>query len=569
MTFSLFQYLPFSSSTTRLQGWTYLGGIALFSIAFLVFLNSSVSFVVTDLIGQKKGVGNVVGTLGFVDEIVVLVACPAWGLLSDRIGVRNVAVTGYTIIAASLAVFVQARNVYPELVLARIFFAVGASAVATMVTAIIPSLTNEDNSHSEGPAKNKRFGTQRLSVAFSVESEATITPERYCQTANGTSSPEVKAGDSSTLAGLVGLFTGLGALVALSLFLPLPTQFGEIEGVTPGQAISYSFYVVGAIALLIALVVAIGLRNLRGEEGKGWKNLLGHKSHCDDALEADGTASQRMVPWLKQLRSAILLGGTDSRIALGYLGGAVARASSVAISLYIPLYVNTFFMDRGFCQGSPNDPSSELKEECRTAYILSSILTGVAQLMALLCAPLFGYLSSRTGRINYPVAVGAVFGVIGYIILPNMSSPEIKDVDGRGGTPIIFLVVSLIGISQIAAIVCSLGSLSRGLIETEPKSPLVGQQTSVAPDQEEIGEDEPLLRTAIDGQEISRIQLKGACAGIYSLCGGAAILLLTKLGGYMFDKVSNGAPFYMMAALNCILLAVSLLLDASAAFTRT
>ena len=125
---SLSRFLPFSPSTTTVQAVTYLLGISLFSISFLVFLNSSVSFVITDLIGQKKNVGDVVGTLGFVDELVALVACPTWGLVSDRLGVRWVAVIGYAIIGIALAVFVQAKNVYPQLLLARIFFAVGASA---------------------------------------------------------------------------------------------------------------------------------------------------------------------------------------------------------------------------------------------------------------------------------------------------------------------------------------------------------------------------------------------------------------------------------------------------------
>lgn len=120
--------LPFSESTTTLQALTYLLGISLFSISFLVFLNSSVSFVITDLIGTKDGVGDIVGTLGFVDELVALVACPVWGLVSDRLGVRNVAVIGYTVIALSLFLFVQAQNVYPQLLLARILFAVGATA---------------------------------------------------------------------------------------------------------------------------------------------------------------------------------------------------------------------------------------------------------------------------------------------------------------------------------------------------------------------------------------------------------------------------------------------------------
>lgn len=125
---SMSRFLPFSPSTTTLQAVTYLLGISLFSISFLVFLNSSVSFVITDLIGQKKNVGDVVGTLGFADELVALVACPTWGLVSDRLGVRWVAVIGYAIIGIALAVFVQAKNVYPQLLLARIFFAVGASA---------------------------------------------------------------------------------------------------------------------------------------------------------------------------------------------------------------------------------------------------------------------------------------------------------------------------------------------------------------------------------------------------------------------------------------------------------
>ena len=77
-------------TATKLQVATYLFGVCPFSIAFLVFLNSSVSFVVTDLIGKKHGVGDSVGSLGFADELVAIVACPLWGLLSDRVGLRFV-----------------------------------------------------------------------------------------------------------------------------------------------------------------------------------------------------------------------------------------------------------------------------------------------------------------------------------------------------------------------------------------------------------------------------------------------------------------------------------------------
>lgn len=275
-----------------------------------------------------------------------------------------------------------------------------------------------------------------------------------------------------------------------------------------------------------------------------------------------------MVPYLHLMKDSVLLGFADSRIALGYLGGFVARASTVAISLFIPLYVNTFFISNGFCQGSPNDPSPELKRECRAAYVLSSILTGVAQLMGLICAPVFGYLSGRGGRINYPIVVATVFGMVGYVILPQLSSPEITNVDGRGGTPIIFLVVSLIGISQIGAIVCSLGSLGQGVIAVDlPRS--ARHEPSIAPDEDESMESEPLIRMSTPSEDsASRVRLKGSIAGVYSLCGGAAILLLTKAGGALFDSLSNGAPFYMMAVFNGVLLVASLFMDASHAFAR-
>lgn len=77
-------------TATPLQTSTYLFAVCLFSIAFLVFVNSSVSFVVTDLLGLPNGTGDAVGTLGFADELLALVACPAWGVLSDRVGVRYV-----------------------------------------------------------------------------------------------------------------------------------------------------------------------------------------------------------------------------------------------------------------------------------------------------------------------------------------------------------------------------------------------------------------------------------------------------------------------------------------------
>ncbi|KAI0602974.1 hypothetical protein F4775DRAFT_531374 [Biscogniauxia sp. FL1348] len=647
--------LPFSASTTPLQAATYLLGISLFSISFLVFLNSAISFVITDLLGVKTGVGDIVGTLGFVDELVALVACPVWGLLSDRLGVRWVAVLGYAIIALSLWAFVQVpggagENGYPGLVAARIVFALGATAAATMVTATLPVLTADDNEDGNGADlldaddeddededERRRKQDARRSIAISLESDMTITPERFTRSlssderrrdSNASLDNDARSNKGrkpSTLAGYVGLFTGCGALVALTLFLPLPTQFSRKEGVTPARAITDSFYVVAAVALLVAAFVFFGLRGLRGEENKGWRTLLGlhrgaqDESHTSSAAAAALATAEEdpaypgtigyteqpvLLPYRRLLLTSLRLGATDPDIALGYLGGFVARASTVAISLFVPLYVNAYFISNGFCQGSPNDPSPELKKECRAAYVLASMLSGVAQLVALLCAPVFGWVSANAAparrgdrdgdrdirekggwwtRVNWGITVATAFGIVGYTIFPHLKSPEYKDVDGRGGSAGVFLVVAMLGVSQIGAIVCSLGSLGRGVVSdgwSEGEGGRVGENETegVGEEDRDRGETQALLESNNNGggdrdnntscgvtgtrkEKISRVQLKGSIAGVYSWCGGAAILLLTKLGGYLFDAASRGAPFYMMAAFNAALLLASLGID--------
>ncbi len=132
--------------------------------------------------------------------------------------------------------------------------------------------------------------------------------------------------------------------------------------------------------------------------------------------------------------------------------------------------------------------------------------------------------------------------------------------------------MALLGVSQIGAIVCSLGLLGRGVLglqESEVPEPessdlvargegLDSNRNDAAgsiepPDEgnnEEAAEGTPLLHDRGGSQN----HLKGSIAGIYSLAGGVGILLLTKVGGLLFDKVSPVAPFVMLSAFNFVLL---------------
>ena len=153
-----------------------------------------------------------------------------------------------------------------------------------------------------------------------MTSELTVTPERLSgpssQESSNTDQPAPgKQASAPRLAGLVGMFTGFGALVALALFLPLPTRFSK-AGASPGDAVADSYYVVGAIALLIALFCFWGLRNLRGEESKSLRA----------AINSERAVGKRQVQsYVKLLLESTTLSYNDINVGLAYTGGAVAR----------------------------------------------------------------------------------------------------------------------------------------------------------------------------------------------------------------------------------------------------
>lgn len=594
-------------TATRLQASTYLFGIALFSIAFLVFLNSSISFVVTDVIGRKHNVGSAVGTLGFADELLALLACPLWGLLSDRIGVRAVAVLGYVIVGISLVGLVQSNTVFPELLMGRLGFSLGGAACSTMVTAVLPAMVvkkqdgkDEDSEHDgeqEQDAEHDRFapsgragrlrGDERSSrngsichgPTPSVSSEITITPVRYKSLSRTRPTPEETAepaknhsstsnAGTSQLAGLVGMFTGVGALLALAVFLPLPAYF-QSHNATPAHSVQYSFYIVAAIAFIVAIGIFFGLRNLPGEDGKSFSALFRPSSSKLDT-EANTAVSASQSSYLDLLLTSLRLGVTDSTISLAYMGGFVARASSVAISLFIPLFVNAYFVRTGLCASNPHN-LPDIKQECERAYKLAAALSGIAETAALICAPIFGWLGGKVGKgkAEWPLLGASAVGIIGYVLFGFLKSPDAFHGQNDGGQWAMLAVV-LIGISQIGSIVCSLSLLGRGVNEGSGAK-MNKSGTSGTLTETEGSEAAPLLSGPESAREAAaedRSQLKGSIAGIYSLAGGAGILLLTKLGGALFDSWTPGAPFFIMAIFNAMLLVAVLLVSGGSALLR-
>ena len=390
----------------------------------------------------------------------------------------------------------------------------------------------ENNVEGEAPSRlPPPSDSHRISP--SISSQITITPRRLQQKPT----PEKPTTPSPTrLAGIVGLFTGCGALLALGLFLRLPALI-QRDGIEAGSALADSYYIVGALSLVIALFCFVGLRNLQGEAGKGWRALV------FGGVKDPSSRTHQSLSSAKSLFEAIALGFRNPLLGLGYLGGFVARASSVGISLFIPLFVNAYYISSGRCKEIGRNPQN-IKDHCGDAYVLAAELTGISQLVALLFAPVFGFLAGKYPRFNVPLLTAALVGILGYIGLANLDSPRSS---GERGSPWIFVVMVLLGISQIGAIVCSLGKIGNFFLQEPSSRSLDDLHEHCA---EDTIEATPLLGT----REHSRDHLKGSIAGVYSLAGGAGILILTKVGGVMFDKVSPVAPFYMLAVFNGLLL---------------
>lgn len=336
---------------------------------------------------------------------------------------------GYAIVGIALFIFVQARNVYPQLLLARMFFSIGGAATSTMVTAVLPSMITSGR-QADPTIDITEPPNNGHAVSPPISSECTITQQwQQCSIASTSAHPENIPHTTSPmrLAGFVGLFTGCGALVALLIFFPLPAFFRS-HGADPGSAVTYSFYLVGAVAMMVSICCLFGLRGIEDER---FKRETGPKN---------GFSRGSLLSSLKLLLDATMLGFINSSLALAYLGGFVARASSVGISLFIPLYVNAYFSSSGLCRDSTDKPEA-VQGQCRRAYILAAQLTGTSQLVALLFAPIFGYLGEKSPQFNFPLLVAALAGVLGYSGLAALNSPEPY---GDGGL-LVLVIMCLLG----------------------------------------------------------------------------------------------------------------------------
>ncbi|ODV64145.1 MFS transporter, partial [Ascoidea rubescens DSM 1968] len=459
-----------------------------FSISFIVFLTSTQPFFLTDILGISNKIGNYIGTLTFADEILSIITSPLFGALSDKIGTRPITVFGLIIIGASFLTYTLAKNVYPDMLFLRLFFALGATACGSMITAMLTELTcsnfqlNNDNDEEEDIIINEN---DNYSINTS-SSNITGNNDKDSNKRNG------------KLTSYVGIATGFGAIFSVVFFLTLPVKFGKHY--PTGLALKYSYLTVGLIAIFVGIFLSFLLYKDNKKVGVNKKILqvLGNLNYFELLKMGFKAAKER-------------------KIALGYFGSFISRSSSIIIGSFLPLYVNDYFQreyDRNCSSISASTISiaggnGDDNDYCRKAYVYSSMLIGISQLISLIVAPLFGILCDKFGRKNV-MLVSSLFGFLG-----NFSISFIRKVEKN----LVFLMVlvSFIGISHIGNII---GSMS----------------------------------LCTDKQRT----FSGAISGVYTFCGGIGILIISKLGGYLSDHWI-GSSFLILSVFNLLMVVLILI----------
>jgi len=132
------------------------------------------------------------------------------------------------------------------------------------------------------------------------------------------------------------------------------------------------------------------------------------------------------------------------------------------------------------------------------------------------------------------LVVSAFLGVVGFTGFGTLISPEPRE------NPMVWVYAVLMGAAQIGGIVCSLGLLARAVSAYHAEG-------------EEEEEQQPLLPGVGTPRVRDRLYAKGGIAGVYSLSGGVGILALTKLGGWGFDGIGSGWPFWLLAGFEGVL----------------
>lgn len=496
-------------------------------ISLVVFLAATQPFYLSDVIGiSPEKIGAAVGTLGAVDELVAIVVAPLLGTLNDRIngiawkrqtfpsGSRVLELVSFSILALSLVGYGQwAHHLFPDLWFWRAVFAVGVSGCMSIVTVMLHEVNNSNFQWSHvafwrvlmrETSRERLLGNEEptgaadaLELAEDIEQQ----PDRPVD-----SLPQKTNKKQGSLAALLGVSTGLGAVFSVLCFLTLPVRLSDHNpDWSSKDSLRASYKLLALVALVAGAVV------------------FTFAYDCVKQRRASGHSPEHELPdasYLKLLKEGLNASKHNRKLQLAYVAAFVSRSTTVATALFIPLLVYKFYYNSDRCStGSLADTPS--KSNCYEGYVFLAILTGVAQTVALVSSPIWGVLVD-SHKLGSAATLGAasVLGMAGAFGLCIVGR-GLEVYDPRNA--VCFVLVSFVGLSQIGTIIASMSIVS-----------------SV-------------------GQTVERVEHRviGSISGLYSLCGGLGILVITIVGGRWSDRWVFG-PFFLLGTFNGALAVASL-----------
>lgn len=264
--------------------------------------------------------------------------------------------------------------------------------------------------------------------------------------------------------GLVGVMNGVGAMIAVFGLVQIPGVLLN-NGFGVREAGQITYYVAAGLAVFTALTM--------------WAGLMKHESrHSEDVLH------------VRQLLREGLAAAKDPGVALAYGAAFVSRGHLLVIGSFLSVWINKAGTLAGMTPG-------EVTERI-------GIIVGISQGVALLAAPVAGWLADRVNRVLAIIIIQAV-AVIGFSSLWLVSDP---------------FTGLMIGLTCIAS-AGQIGSIITAQV-------LVQQQAPPA--------------------------IRGSVIGFWGLCGSLGILVTTLLGGLLFDRWMEAGPFVMMGLLGLLLI---------------
>ncbi|MEV4064188.1 MFS transporter [Nonomuraea dietziae] len=328
-------------------------GLGFLGTTVITFLPAGQPYILNEVLGLSAGdLGRITGYLQIAAEVALILSLTWYGALADRIGRRPVAVAGLLLCAAGAALYPFAGNA-AVLVALRVLFALGIAALHVTMSAITADYVRD---RTRGRAY-----------------------------------------------GWLGLFSGIGAVIAVLVLVRLPSML-EKGGMEPIAAARTGF-------LIVAALVVAGALALRFTLSPSW-----------------GVTETPRVPLTRLIGEGVRL-ARDPGVALSYAASFVARADLALVASFLSLWIVDYARSvRGM--------------SATEALAKSGAIVGIAYTVIVVGAPLFGWLGDRMKRQHVVILAQAVAAAA------YLSTLLVSDPLGPG----MMLVAAFIGLGEIGVI---------------------------------------------------------------------------------------------------------------------